>query len=367
MRKPFLKERAIHPKPKNLLPLFLVPLAAGFLLPACQQNPGPSSPGPTVVVLVTPTPSVSHPFLGLFGGAGSLLGQLNTPEGAAEDGNGHLYVSDLNNNRVQRFTNEGLFNQTLGVGGAGSGEGQMAPQGVGVDSSGNLWVVDTGNSRLQELYAGLDGAVTTNWITIGGPAAGSAPGAFYLPTDVAFDPSGNLWVVEFSNHRVQELPAGKSATVTADWITIGGTASGTSPGSFTNPTGIAADRNGGIWVAEYGNNRLQHLPAGQAATAAGNWVTYGGTASGTVPGQFSHPDRMTVDSFGNLYVSDYGNNRVQELPAGKDASVSGNWIVIGGPGTAPGKFTGPTGLAADSLGDLYVVDTGNNRIEAFGP
>lgn len=294
-------------------------------------------------------------------------GQLTTPEGAAEDGTGYLYVADLGNNRVQRFTNAGNFWQVLGLG-AGTGPGQMSPQGIALDpSSGNLWVADTGNSRLQELYVGLDGAVATNWITVGGPTAGSASGAFYLPTDVAFDASGNLWVVEFSNNRVQELPAGKAATVTGNWATVGGTTAGMAPGSFTNPTGVAADRNGGIWVADYGNHRLQHLPAGQAATVAGNWVTYGGTSPGTVPGQFDHPDRVTVDVFGNLYVSDSGNNRVQELPAGKDPAVSANWMVIGGAGTSPGEFTTPSGLSTDSLGDLYVVDTGNNRVEVFGP
>ena len=110
------------------------------------------------------------------------------------------------------------------------------------------------------------------------------------------------------------------------------------------------------------------LPTGLDGTVPSNWVTFGSLGS-TNPGQFYYPIDVAVDNAGDLYVADNGNNRIQELPAGRAATVSANWVTLGGPasGSAPGQFYNPFGVTLDNAGNLYVADTNNYRVQKFGP
>lgn len=344
--------------------LSILPLA--FISTGCSPN-SPSSPSQPTTIYAVATPSYTHPFLTDWGSPGTGPGQMNIPFGVWVDGLDNVYVADNYNNRMVKFTPQGVNLAIDGGPATGNGPGRFnSPTAACTDPQDNLWVADSTNQRLQELPAGLDGTNTTNWITIG--SVGSNPGQFKDPFGVAFDGAGNLWVTDYTNQRLQELPAGLSPTVPGNWITIGGTSPGTSPGQFDYPRGVGADYAGNIWVADTGNNRVQWLPAGKAATVASNWLTIGGPVSGTGPGQFYGPNSAAIDGSGNVYILESGNARFQELPAGKAATVAGNWLVFGGTaGTEPGQFGLPDGIAVDRFGKIYIADTSNSRIQVFGP
>ncbi|MGH2976159.1 MAG: Ig-like domain-containing protein, partial [Solirubrobacterales bacterium] len=223
----------------------------------------------------------------------------------------------------------------------------VLPSGVAVDPSGNDFVADTGDNRVQEFNS--SGGFVRKW-----GAVGTADGQFLAggPIGVAAGSSGNVYVVDTGNSRVQEFNS--SGGFVRKWGAVG-----TNNGQFTAPQGIAVDSSGNVYVADTGNNRVQEFDS------TGNFIrAWGGVGVGD--GQFSLPSAVGVDSDGNVYVADTGNSRIQKFDS------TGNFIrAWGSAGTGDGQF-GPTvtpglDLAVDSSDNVVVVDPTNNRVEKFRP
>ena len=229
------------------------------------------------------------------------------------------------------------------------------------------------------------------------------------PIAVALDSAGDLFIVDSSNNRIQEVAAASGSqygqSMTADDIyTVAGSSSGAlghsgDGGAATSallsaPGGVYVDSSGDIFIADSANNRVQDVAAasgtqwGQSMTA-NDVYTVAGSSSGSSgdsgdggrrPLRFSNPTAVIEDSAGNLYVADSSNNRVQEVAAATGTqwgqSVTADEIYTiagsssgtsgtsgdGGPATSALLST-PTGLAFDSAGDLYIADRGNNRVQ----
>ncbi|HEV2476651.1 MAG TPA: 6-bladed beta-propeller [Candidatus Dormibacteraeota bacterium] len=227
--------------------------------------------------------------------------------------------------------------------------------GIALDGQGDVFIAELDDNRIYK-YA-TSGKLLAQW---GEP--GSGPGQLGRPDKLAFDSQGNLYVTEVSptssgtaggNSRVQKFsPAGKPL---AQWGSYGA-----APGQFNNPIGIAVDQQGDVFVSEEGGDRVQKL------SATGQPLAQWGTL-GSGPGQFNVPYDLALDASGNVYVSEPGpfapgNNRIQKFSS---AGVPlARW---GGPGAGPGQFSNPTGLAIDSQGNVFVADTGNNRVEELSP
>ena len=179
---------------------------------------------------------------------------------------------------------------------------------------------------------------------------GTGAGQFKIPESVAVDAQGNIYVADYGNNRIQKLsPAG---TVVAMW---GTPQPGRSPGQFDGPSGVAVDSHGNVYVADSGNNRVQEL------SRVGRPISQWGRA-GSKPGQFSGPHSLAVDASGNVYVADFGNDRVQRL------SSAGKVVVMWGTrGSGPGQFNGPVGIAVDDKRNVYVADYFNNRVQKLSP
>lgn len=242
------------------------------------------------------------------------------------------------------------FAQTAGApptfvkqwGGQGSGNGQFfRPYGMDTDSSGNVYVADTQNNRVQKFDS--NGTFIKTW---GGQGSGN--GQFFLPYDVTTDSSNNVYVTEYGS-RIQKFDS--NGTFIRQLGSYG-----TGDGQFVYPQGIAVDSSNNIYVADTGNNRIQKLdPNGTLL------IKWGGSA-GSGQGQFNLPTGIDTDPSSNVYVADTQNNRVMKFDS------SGNFIrQRGGPGTGDELFgpNGPTGIATDSSGNVYVSDNGNNRIQKF--
>ena len=213
------------------------------------------------------------------------------------------------------------------------------PLGIAVESSGNFYVIDSGNKRVQKFSS--TGAYALQW-----GSSGTGNGQFSIPSGVAVDSSGNVYVTDRARHRVQKFNS--NGGYLAQWGSRGSAA-----GQFNTPNGVAVDSSGNIYVADTLNHRIQKFNS-----SGGNLAQWGSLGSGAR--QFNSPTGVAVDSSGNIYVADTLNHRIQKL------NSNGLFLTAWGvDGNSAGQFTNPTGVAVDSNGNVYVADSGNHRIQQF--
>ena len=225
-------------------------------------------------------------------------------------------------------------------GSPGSGNGQFnGPGYMAIDASGNVYVADYGNYKIQKFSA--SGVYLSQW-----GSYGSSNGQFLSPFGVVLDASGNAYVVDGSNQRIQKFNT--SGVYLLQW---GSPGSGN--GQFRDPYGIAVDASGNVYVTEWSSHRIQKFDS------SGNFITkWGSQGSGNA--QFQNPKGIAIDASGNVYVVDQGNSRIQKF------NTSGTYLSQwGSPGSGNGQFNSPRSIATDISGNIYVADGSNNRIQKF--
>jgi serine/threonine protein kinase/DNA-binding beta-propeller fold protein YncE len=173
---------------------------------------------------------------------------------------------------------------------------------------------------------------------------GPAQGSFNQPSSVAMDALGNVYVVDTFGHQLWKLSSGGQEL--GRWGSQGSDA-----GQFRTPFGVAVDKQGNVYIADTSNNRVQTF------TADGRFVSQWG-GEGNRVGQFAQPYGLAVDAGGSIYVSDTGNDRIQVL-----SNLGQPVAQWGRRGTGPAQFNGPRGLAVDAQGNVYIADTNNHRIQ----
>ncbi|MGA9875624.1 MAG: hypothetical protein WBQ21_07435 [Solirubrobacteraceae bacterium] len=276
---------------------------------------------------------------------GSGAGQLEKPGGVAVDSSGNVWVADTGHDRVQEFNSKGEFVREFGAEGKEAGE-FSSPRGIAVSSAGGVYVADSGNNRVQEFNS------KGEFVRAFGKE-GSGNGEFYKVRGVAVDGEGHVWTVEAGyagifKSRVQEFSSEGA------FIREFGS-EGKEDGEFREPDGIAVDSKGDVWVADTGNNRVQEF------RSTGEFVRAFGV-EGTGNGQFNKPSGMAFDAEGDLWVADTGNDRVQRFTA------EGSYLSqVGTAGRESGQFNKPEGIATNSSGKIVAADTGNNRVQVWTP
>ena len=311
----------------------------------------------------------------IWGVYGDATGEFNNPGGVAPDSSGNVvYVADTGNHRIQRFTEDGVFELAWGTlcnldDGTGCvdpdgpgplelGDGQFQrPTGVAVAPSGSVYVADWGNDRIQKFNG--TGTFIRTWGT-----KGNANGQFQRPSGVAVGPSGSVYVADERNDRIQRF------TEDGDFeLAWGG--EGTAEGQFRDPLGVAVDSSGRVYVADERNDRIQRF------TEDGDFELAWGTSCDLIEGtgcvdpdywgpldfgdgQFNGPTAVAVDVNDDVYVVDQGNERIQKFA--NDGMFLGWW---GTKGPAPGQFIKPSGIAVDATGDAYYVSDMRDRIQKF--
>lgn len=301
-------------------------------------------------------------------GSGSAATQFKTPYGVQTDGAGNIYVLDQGNDRVQKFppNSTSLTGGTTVAGGNGRGSALNQfnrAYGLYVDAAGNIWVADSYNHRVLKFAAGSTSA-TSGTIVAGGNGQGSGATQLSIPTDVAFDAAGRMYVCDYGNHRIQKFPAG-STSATSATTAAGGTGGGSNGlNQFNLPIGVYIDANDNLYVADQHNTRIMKFPAGSTSATNGTIVAGVSNVLGSASNQLNYPNDMMVDAAGNLLVCDYQNSRIQKFAPG---STSGVTVAgSGGYGSGTYQFRFDSRFYLDAAGNMYITDEGNNRVQKYG-
>ncbi len=292
-----------------------------------------------------------------------------------------MWVADYANHRIEELSSTGTFMLAVGwgvkdgkaeaetcttsckAGISGSGSGQLeGPFGIAVNqTSNNVYVADYLANRIEEFSS--TGAYVASF-----GAKGTAGGQFGSPEGVAVDASGDVWVADAANNRIEELSSTGTFMLAVGWGVKDGKAEaeactvsceagvvGSGNGQFSAPSGVAFS-GGNVYVSDYGNNRVDEL------STAGTYVSKFGS-KGTAAGQFEGPAGIAAEAAGgDLLVADSGNDRVQKF------SAAGALVAaFGAKGSGNGQLLLPTGVAVNATGGVYVVDHSNDRVQEWVP
>ena len=291
--------------------------------------------------------------------------QFSYPSGVAVDAEGNVYVADGVNHRIRKITPEGLVSTLAGsTEGFRDGSGTSAqfdrPAGVEVDAEGNVYVADYGNNLIRKITS--EGLVSTLAGSIWGFRDGSGKSAeFNYPYGVAVDAVGNVYVANSYNHRIRKITSEGLVSTLAGSTRGFRDGAGTSA-QFNYPYGVAVDAEGNVYVADYFNHLIRKITSeglvGSLAGSTGGFRDGSGRSA-----QFNGPSGVAVDAVGNVYVADEYNHRIRKItPEGLVSTLAGSTRGFrDGSGTSA-QFSYPIGVAVDAAGNVYVADSNNNRI-----
>ena len=323
---------------------------------------------------------------GRYGGDGgpASLARFQVPSAVLPDAAGNLYIADAVNNRVRRVDLAGTITTVAGNGSRGySGDGGPAtearlalPSGLAMDAAGNLYIADYGNHRVRRVDTA--GTITTvagdGTVGYSGDGGLAADAQLTLPYDVATDDTGNLYISDSLNHSVRRLdPAGTITTLAGDGTRgFGGDGGPATGAQLASPRRLTMDADGNLYIADIGNRRVRRVDtAGTITTVAGNGARgFAGDGGPAGSAQLTGPDGVAVDADGNLYIADISDHRVRRVdPAGTITTLAGDGTrgFGGDGGLATGaQLTSPRGLAINRDGNLLIADSGNHRIRRVG-
>ena len=307
---------------------------------------------------------------------------FNSPTGITVDSAGNITIGDTTNDRVRRITINGVVTTLAGTGtngfldGAGTSANFNFLQGVAYDASGNIYVTDTFGQRIRRVLP--TGVVST---IAGTGAQGSIDGlgtaaTFNFPRGIVVGPLGDIFVADGNNNKIRRITGQTSFFPNGGSITVstfaGSGAQSSLDGTGTSATfnsvgGIAVDSDGNLYVTELNGNRIRMITSNGVVTTLAGSGTSGFLNGAASSAQFNSPQGVAVDSSRNVYVADSGNNRIRLIRDGVVSTFAGSGLstFLDGTGTNA-NFNSPRGIAVDSMGNVYVVDTGIHRIRKIG-
>ncbi|MCE5323468.1 lectin like domain-containing protein [bacterium] len=295
-------------------------------------------------------------------------GNLSKPVGVAIGLDGSIYLADSLNDRIQKYSSKGSYDYSF----TGTGADPFdTPRGIGIDSSGNFYISDTRNNRIQKFNS--DWEFVTTW-----GSYGTGEGQLISPHGIAIDDDDNVYVADSGNNRIQKFDCNGNYLAQLS-------ASTTTGANFSWPRDVAVVDNNGtryVYVIDTLNNRVvefTEVTSGLLSSTLSSkklGVTNLGShinvtyclvqqpwgSGGTGDGQFMNPTGIAIGLSGDVFVSDYLNNRVQVFDLA--GSFIGKW---GEYGTSGGQFVQPAGIVQDSAGNVYVVDMNNDRVQKYVP
>lgn len=316
---------------------------------------------------------------GISDGMGSDA-RFNYPYGVAVDKAGTVYVADQWSHAIRKVTAAGDVTTLAGLGGTsgstdglGTGARFSQPIGVAVNTSGDIVVADYANQTIRTV--GQAGAVSTLAGLAGSIGSADGPGnaaRFNYPCAVVFTTDNAILAADYHNHTIRRVSASGEVTTLAGLAGSSGNLDGIGNAArFNNPSGVGVDDTGCVYVADINNHTIRKVtPSGNTTTLAGLAGSSGSLDGIASTARFDSPLGVTVDGAGNVYVVDATSHTVRKVsPAGVVTTIGG---LAGSPGSVDGpgdmaRFNTPTGIAVDSMGNLYVADEANHTIRKGVP
>ncbi len=382
-----------------------------------------------------------------------IIAQFSYPTGICVDATGNVYVSEYGNKKIRRISPTGgvttLAGGTQGnIDGIGAAARFNEPYGLTTDAIGNLYVADYANNRIRKIgiptqtytwspsistvnttldntkvfptevttytvtattsigctasgmikvKINLPASITTlnatpNIIcagdtvklkltapqggpivstfagsgTIGGANGTGSTAGFYNPSSLATDKAGNMYVADVNNHRIRKITQAGVVSTFAGSGTAGSKDSTGIGASFNLPIAVATDTAGNVFVSDRGNRKIRKItPAGVVSTYAGSGALGNSNGSSATTATFNSPFGIAIDTFGNVYMADDGNHNIRKIIGNTVYHLTGS--INGISGSIDGissnaSFSFPSGIAIDANGIIYVADRGNNKI-----
>jgi sugar lactone lactonase YvrE len=305
---------------------------------------------------------------------------LKNPRGVSVDALGNFYFADSLNHRIRKVLPDGTSVSVAGRGAAGSsGDGGPAttayldsPNNTAMDALGNLYIAEKDSHRIRKVNSA--GVITrfagTSVPGFNGDGIAAASAMLNEPLAIAVDRAGNLYIADSGNNRIRKV----TVTGTISTVAGNGTAGYSGDGgqatlaSLKSPQGVTVDSAGNIFIADYANYRVRMVNSeGIISTVAGTGAFgFSGDGGLATAAQLNFPQSVATDAAGNLYIADYGNNRIRKVtPDGIINTIIGtNILGFSGDGGAASEaeIFHPMDLAVDEDGNLYFSDYGNLRI-----
>lgn len=310
--------------------------------------------------------------------------------GVATDSSGNVYAADLLNSTVRKITPAGVVSTLAGSAGMpGSADGMGAaarfgypplgvllgrgPAGIAADGAGNVYLTDIANTTIRKITPA--GAVTTLagtasvFVSFHADGTGAAA-SFGTLAGLAIDGSGNLYATDETVRKI--TPAGVVTTLAGDWRATYPYIDGAgSVARFSNPSGIAVDAAGTVYVADTRNNAIRKVsPAGTVSLLAGAPVMVGYDDGVGAAARFFFLEGIAADSAGNLYVADFFACTIRKItPAAAVSTLAGTRSGCNhadGTGDAA-RFNGPAAVAVDGGGNVYVADFWSSVVRKITP
>jgi sugar lactone lactonase YvrE len=317
--------------------------------------------------------------LGYSGDGGpATAAKFTFPMGVAVAPSGDLYIVDRSNERIRKITPAGIISTIAGNGTMGFlGDGGPAtsaqfyyPHGIAIDAAGNLYVTEEGGNRIRKITtAGMISTVAgTGTYGAGGDGGRATAAQLASPYGVAVDSAGNLYIADYGNYRIRKVTAAGIISTVAGTGTKGYSGDGgpATAAQISYPHGVAVDAAGNIYIADFENCRIRKVTSnGVISTVAGSGAYGYSGDGGPAAAAALRPEGVSIDSDNNLLIVDSASYAIRKVTAdGVIRTIAGNGIngFSGDNGPATAAQLNPYGVAADSAGNLFIADTGNNRI-----
>ena len=340
------------------------------------------------ILTVTPSPAVTTDAgTGTVGDSGdggqAASATLANPSAVAFDANGNLYLADAENHVIREVSKTGVITTIAGIEdqegfGGDNGPATSAyldtPTGVAVDANGNIFIADSHNQRIREVSSGTITTIAgTGVLGYSGDGAAATAAQLALPSAVAVDSSGIVYIADTNNQRVRKISGTTISTIAGDGEEFfSGDGGAATAAVLDSPTGVAVDKAGNVYIADRHNQRVRMISGTTISTIAGSGTAsfsggFSGDGATATSATLAKPSGVSVDANGNIYIADTDNERIRELGGGAIATIAGSGQQgYGGDGTTPStiNLNSPKAVAPDALGNLAVSDDLNERIRA---